>query len=454
MRVAITGATGFIGRAIIAALQRRGDEVIALTRAPSEAHMPSGVSVEQFDVNDSTPNPRALAGADAVVHLSGETVDGRWTPAKKRSIFDSRVAGTRNLVASLAAMDHRPRVLVSASATGYYGNRGDDVLDDYSPPGNDFLAGVCVAWEREAQAAAKIGIRVASVRTPVVFGSGGALTKLIPIFRLGIGGPIGSGRQWMPWIHIDDLADFYCFLIDRQDMTGPIAPVAPDYATNARVMQGLGAALGRPALAAAPGIALKIVLGEFAETLLGGQLILPRRATDSGFTWRQPELEAALRDVVAPNARRKPSAQTFESEQFVKAPIEKVFGFFSEPSNLEKITAPAMRLRTTPASTELRQGVTFDYAFHAWGMNLRCRALIVEWDRDKRFADVQVRGPYLWWRHTHEFDQKNGGVMVRDRLEYALPFAPLSNVMLPAVRRDIENAFTYRRRAIEDIFAV
>jgi uncharacterized protein (TIGR01777 family) len=454
MRVGVTGATGFVGRAVVSALRRRDDHVVALTRDPSAAHLPDGVDVVAFDVNDPNPESKALEGLDAIVHLAGESVDGRWTPAKKRKIFDSRVSGTRKLVASLSSLTRRPRVLVSASAIGYYGNRGDEILDDASPPGSDFLAGVCVAWEREALAASTLGMRVALLRTAMVVGAGGALAKLQPIFRFGAGGPLGSGRQWMPWIHIDDLADMYCFALDRDDLHGSIAGVAPDVATNARFMQALGRAMHRPALAPAPGFALKAVLGEFAETLLGGQLILPNKATDAGFAWRHGQLDAALIAVVAPDSGRTPALQTFRADQFVNAPLEKIFTFFSDAANLAKLTPPAMRLEMIASSSEaMHRGATMEYALKVKGVRLRWRALIVEWKPNVRFVDVQIRGPYLMWRHTHEFEGRDDGVVVRDRVDYALPFAPPSDVMLPAVRRDIESIFSFRRRALEEIFA-
>jgi len=453
MRVGVTGPSGFVAGAVMAALRRRGDSVRALARDPDSSRLPADVEKVRFDVNDPVPNPQALQGLDAIVHLAGESVDGRWTPAKKRAIFDSRVGGTRNLVSSLAALKRRPSVLISASAIGYYGNRGDELLDDESPPGSDFLAGVCVAWEREAQAAAKLGMRVASTRTSMVLGQGGALAKLLPIFRYGAGGPLGNGRQWMPWIHIDDLADLYCFIIDSDGMRGPIVAASPDVATNGRVMHAVGHALARPALLPAPGAALKIVLGEFADTLLGGQLIVPAKAADAGFVWRHPDLEAAVIDAVDPNSRRTPDVHSFASEQFVPASPDTVFAFFSDGRNLARLTPPEMHLRTPSAPVPMRSGATIDYTMRVRGLGVRWRALIVDWRPGVRFTDVQLRGPYQWWRHTHEFERKDSGVVVRDRIDYALPFAPLSNIALPAVRRDIEKAFAYRRRAIEELFA-
>lgn len=454
MRIGVTGATGFVGTAVVSALRLRGADVTVLTRNPSSSKTPADARVRRFDPNETTPNPEPFEGLDAVIHLAGETVDGRWTPAKKRAIFDSRVAGTRNLVASLAACSKRPRALVCASAVGYFGDRGDEKLDETSPPGGDFLAGVCVEWEREAQAAAKLGMRVASVRVSMVLGHGGAVGKLAPIFRLGFGGPLGSGRQWMPWIHLDDLASLFCFVAERDDLSGPVCAVAPDFATNRRFGEALGAALGRPALVPAPGFALKIIVGEFAETLLGGQLIVPAKALDAGFVWKHPALESALMELLDPESGRKPAVQSFAADQFVQAPIARVFAFFSAASNLQRITPPGMDFRmTTSAPIEMRRGAIFDYTVRVRGIRLAWKSLVSEWVPGVRFADVQLRGPYLLWRHTHEFEEVEGGVIVRDRIDYSLPLQPLSNVVLPAVRRDIETLFAFRRRAIEEVFA-
>ncbi len=251
-RVAVTGASGFVGRALVARLRERGDEVIPLSRRP---------------------NANAFDGADALVHLAGEPVSGRWTAQKKAAIRQSRVAGTRALVQALGACARPPSVLVSASASGYYGSRGDESLDEFSIPGQGFLAEVCASWEREAQAARSLGVRVACLRTGIVLGSdGGALPAMLNAFRSGFGGPFGGGAQFFPWIHIDDLVSLYLFAIDRDEVAGAVNAVTPDYATNARFAQALGNALGRPALVPAPRLALQLLLGEFAQTLLDSQL--------------------------------------------------------------------------------------------------------------------------------------------------------------------------------------
>jgi ligand-binding SRPBCC domain-containing protein len=276
---------------------------------------------------------------------------------------------------------------------------------------------------------------------------------LLPIFKLGAGGPLGSGKQWMPWIHLSDLADMFCFALDH-DVSGPMAGVAPDYAQNRRVMQAIGNALGRPSLAPAPGFALKLVVGEFADTLLGGQLIIPTTALDAGFKWKHPSLEQALIDLLSPARPRATGIQTFESEQVVPGSVEAVFAFFSEAGNLARITPPGMGFRIdAEKATASRRGAVIDYALRVHGIGMRWRSMIAQWDPGVGFVDVQLRGPYQLWRHTHAFEKREGGVAVRDLVEWSLPFAPLSAVAQALVRRDLENVFAFRRRKVEEIFA-
>jgi len=427
MRVGVTGASGFIGRALVAALRARGDVPVAFARKAESPSAPPGrsdIETRPFDVNDPDADPRALEGLDAIVNLAGETVDGRWTAAKKRAIYDSRVKGSHNLVAALDRITNRPRVLVSASASGYYGDRKDEVLDDASPPGSDFLARVCVKWEREVRAAEALGMRTVSLRTGIVLGRGGAMAKLRPIFLLGAGGPIGNGRQWMPWIHIDDIVAMYLMALDRPDISGPIVAAAPDYASNARVMAALAGALNRPSFAVAPAFAMRLALGEFAESILGGQLLLPRRAEELGFTWRHPVLEAAMSDAMGAGSSHKATIHLFESEQCIAAPVEEVFGFFSETRNLERLTPPELKWKIRSETSTMRLGTAVDYSLRVHGVPIGWRSLAVEWTPPQGFTDVQVRGPYLWWKHTHRFEREGSGTLVRDRVEYALPLAP------------------------------
>jgi uncharacterized protein (TIGR01777 family) len=289
MKVAVTGAGGLIGGRLVAALIARGDEVIAFSRSADR-----GV---QWDPAAGPAPADALSGADAVVNLAGEPVAQRWTNDAMKAIRTSRVDGTRNLVAGLRSADPRPRVLVSSSAAGYYGDRGADVIDESTARGSDFLAGVCVEWEHAASVAAdELGMRVVCIRTGVVLDAGGgALKTMLPPFKLGVGGPVAGGRQYMAWIALDDLVGLYVAALDSDSWSGPINASAPAPATNAEFSRALGRALHRPAVMPVPGFALRARYGEMASIVTGGQRMVPARALELGYRFRYGDLDAALR---------------------------------------------------------------------------------------------------------------------------------------------------------------
>ncbi len=300
MKVVVTGATGLIGRRLVAALGRRGDAVTVLSRNPQRAHEELGTEAVMWNPGAQPAPVEALAGAGAVVHLAGETVAQRWSARARRAIRESREVGTRNLVAGLrAAGDEAPPVLVSASAVGYYGPRGDERIDESAAPGSDFLAQICVVWEREATAAEQLGLRVATIRTGVVLDRhDGALARMLPPFRLGIGGPVAGGRQYIPWITAADLVALYVAAVDGEDLRGPLNGTAPEPVTNRELSAALGRALHRPAVAPIPGLAMRVLYGEMAQLVTTGQRAIPARALEAGLHFAHPELDAALRAVL------------------------------------------------------------------------------------------------------------------------------------------------------------
>jgi uncharacterized protein len=300
MRVTLTGATGLIGTRVAKALTSRGDEVTVLSRSPDRAGASLGVAAEAWSPTDGPAPASALAGRDGVVHLAGEPIDQRWTDESRRRILASRELGTRNLVAGLRAADPRPATLVSASAVGFYGDRGDERLTEEAPAGEGFTAQVCEAWEREADPAAELGVRVVRVRTGVVLSpSGGALAKMLPPFRLGVGGPVGGGRQYLPWIHVDDIVALYLAALDDARYDGPVNGSAPEPATNHDFSKALGRALHRPAVAPVPAFAMKLLFGDMAEIVLAGQRAVPAKALALGHAFRHAELDEALRSALS-----------------------------------------------------------------------------------------------------------------------------------------------------------
>ncbi|MEA2348397.1 MAG: uncharacterized protein QOG62_2184 [Thermoleophilaceae bacterium] len=297
MRIVVTGATGTIGPALVKELEARGDEVVALVRDPAKGRRLLGVESVAWTHPKLEVAPReAIEGADAVVNLLGEPVAQRWTEEAKHEIHSSRVLGTRNLVEGIALADRRPKVLVSGSATGWYGARGDEKVDETTPAARDYLAQVTVDWEHEARRAEDLGLRVVLTRTGVVLSpDGGALAKMLPPFKLGVGGPVAGGKQYMPWIHVDDVVGAILFSIDNDEASGPINLSAPTPVTNAEFSKALGRVLKRPAFAPVPAFAIKALYGEMSEIVTTGARAVPRRLEELGYTFRQPELEAALR---------------------------------------------------------------------------------------------------------------------------------------------------------------
>ena len=302
MRITITGATGRIGAGLVEALLKRGDEVTVLSRNPERARETLGARVEAV-AWDPTAGPApaaALSGRDAVVHLAGEDVGQRWSKVVKQRIRESREIGTRNLVEGLRQADPRPATLVSASATGYYGPRGDEPVDESAQPGDDFLSQVVVAWEAEAAKAADLGIRVVRLRTGIVLDKeGGALKQMLPPFKAGVGGPVAGGKQYLPWIHRADVIAIYLAAIDGgEDWSGPINVSAPRPVTNKEFSKVLGKTLHRPAVAPVPKPAIKLLFGEMSTIVTTGVNAVPRRLQDLGYGFRHPELDGALADTL------------------------------------------------------------------------------------------------------------------------------------------------------------
>jgi hypothetical protein len=302
MKVAVTGATGLVGTRLVARLLERGDSVVALSRDATRASERRGAQAVTWDAVGGPPPAGALDGVDGVINLAGAPVAQRWSPAAKERIRESRVAGTANLVAGLeAAGASGPVVLVSTSAAGYYGDRGETVLDESAAPGDDFLASVCVGWESSASAARDRGMRVAIVRIGVVLdGAGGALAKMLPPFRLGVGGPVAGGRQYVPWIALDDVVGVFLAALDGGSAwSGAFNACAPGAVTNAELSKALGRALHRPAVMPVPALAIRALYGDMAAIVTASARMVPARALELGYEFRYLDLDRALEAALA-----------------------------------------------------------------------------------------------------------------------------------------------------------
>lgn len=301
-RIVVAGGSGLIGRALAAELAAAGHEVVVLSRSAAGTEAAPEARTLLWDGRTLGPWSAAVDGAEAVVNLAGAGIaDQRWTEARKRLLGTSRLDATAALVAAIRAASRPPRVLLQASAVGFYGSRGDELLDERASPGSGFLPELSVAWERASDDVARRGVRRVLLRTGIVLArEGGALPKMALPFRLGVGGPLGSGRQWLPWIHLADELAAIRFLLDAASAEGPYNLVAPAPATNEAFSRTLARTLGRPSFCRVPGFALRLAVGEMAGMLLGGQRLQPRRLLEAGYRFRFPELEGALANLLAP----------------------------------------------------------------------------------------------------------------------------------------------------------
>jgi uncharacterized protein (TIGR01777 family) len=301
MKVLVTGASGLIGTRLCRALLERGDEVVGLSRNPSKTRLSHpGVAWHAWEPTLERPPAEAFDGVDGVVNLVGERIDQRWTDEAKTKIMETRRAATHNLVGTIAGLPARPRVLVSQSGVGHYGDRGDEIVDETAGPGDSFDAQVTVEWERAAREVETAGVRLAIVRTGQVLDAGGGmLGELLPPFKLGVGGPLAGGSQYVAWIHADDEVGILLWALDDDQVSGVVNAAAPNPVTNKEFSKALGRALGRPAVAPIPGFVLDLKFGkEFGAVLRGGQRVVPKRTQELGYEFEHPDLDEALEDLL------------------------------------------------------------------------------------------------------------------------------------------------------------
>jgi uncharacterized protein (TIGR01777 family) len=466
MNVLVTGGTGFIGSALLEALERRGHGLCVLTRDPAanRARLPGSARILEWKPLAGPPPEEALEGIDAVVNLAGEPVNGRWTGAKKRAIRDSRVLGTRHLVDGIesdgALGTGRPSTLVSISASGFYSDRGDEELTEESVAGSGFLSSVCQQWEQEASRAESLGVTVARVRLGFVLGrDGGAYPRLARLFRFGLGGPLGPGRQWWSWIHLEDAIGLLVHVMEH-GLGGTFNGSAPEPVRQREFAVTLAKVLGRPAFLPTPAFALEQVLGGFSAELLDSRRVLPARAEDAGYRFLFPNLELALRELAGTTLIRidRHPDGTFHltTELVVGRGIEEVFEFFSDAHNLEVITPPELRLRVLgPRPLDMGVGTRIPYRFRLRGIPARWESEITEWEPPRRFVDIQRRGPFRHWVHTHEFFPHDQGTVARDHVHYSVPGGSVLggrvlNELL--VSEDLRRLFLYRHAQLSRIF--
>lgn len=469
MKIFLSGATGFLGRALVLALRNEGHTVVAWVRDPERARDSLGAEAELLPMQSGDANlPSVLAECDAVVNLAGEPILSRWTAARRAALRSSRVDLTARLVRALGAAPRKPRVLLSGSAVGFYGDGGEVWFSETSPRGQDFLGELCADWEAAARAAEPLGLRVVLLRTGVVLGlDGGALPTMLPPFRFGVGGRVGSGRQYMPWVHVEDWVRAVLFALRDERARGPLNLVAPGAVTNREYTVALARALGRPALFPLPGFVLKLIFGGAASLLLASQRVRPARLAELGFEFRFATIEAALGDLLVERAlvfapadaserahassylaARKP-VHRLSAVTELDVPLAETFRFFSAPENLALLTPRAMGFRIRQRSGPPAVDATIDYSIRVGPFPLSWRTRFETWEVERRFVDVQERGPYRAWWHEHRFEAAGNRTTMHDRVLYALPLGPLGKLVHRLVVKDqLGDIFAQRALAI------
>jgi hypothetical protein len=455
MHILMTGATGLIGRALGKALVARGDTLTCLVRDTDAARrrMPFPATCIAWDHTRPVP-AEAMREVDAVVNLAGEPVaDTRWSGSKKALILDSRVQGTRRLVE--AVLEHGPRVgaFVHGSASGFHGDRGSERLDASSTKGTGFLADVVAAWEAQLQPLAKRrpDLRVPVVRTGIVLArQGGALAEMLPMFQLSVAGRLGDGRQWMSWIHLDDIVGLFVHALDTAP-SGILEGVAPRPATNREFTAALCRSLGVIQNLPAPPLVIRALFGERAGIVLGSTRIEPVATRASGYSFRFDTLDSALDDLLAP---LRGGVRQRIWEQWLPHPAEAIWPFFGDANNLEEITPPFLNFRVLRTSTPVvGAGTRFDYTLRLNGVPFGWQTLIESWDPPRRFVDTQAKGPYALWHHAHDFVPFAGGTLMRDTVRYRLPAGWVGALAGGCkVDSDVTRIFDYRARRIDERF--
>lgn len=453
-RVLITGATGLVGVEVSKALIAEGYDLVILGRRKEmEFRQSFTLPCEYYVWSDSslTLPPKEALSVDCAINLMGEPIaKGRWTKSQMVRIWDSRIPATQNLVTALN--QHAPQLsaFISASAIGYYGNRGNEILSESTGPADDFMARLCVEWE---EASKKIQSRSIQIRIGLVMShQGGALTKMVPLFENNLGATLSQGRHWISWIHIDDLVKIILFGLKNENVKGPINAVSPYPVTNAEFTEELACAVKTKALLRAPSFALKLAIGKMAEVVLSSQKVEPSVLLRLGFAFEFPKIADALQNLY--DWKRSKHDRLFQADQWVPRSRDFVFKFFADEKNLEKLTPSFLGFHVLGKTTEqITEGTEIEYKLKIHGVSTRWIAKITSWRFGNEFRDIQIVGPYKVWEHTHLFYDFAGGTFIVDKVVYQLPLAKIGgNILGPLIARDIARIFEFRKVKIIEYF--
>lgn len=458
MKILITGATGLVGQELGIELVRQGHQLIVISREASraKAHLPFPCEVIEGDLSKSVIRDSRFDGLDAVYHLMGESVAGaRWSANQKEKILQSRVLSTQNLIQSLSSASLAKNFsFISASAIGYYGDRGDEFLTEDSAAGSGFLSEVCQKWESAAFAAQDLSVksRVITMRLGVVLSArGGALEKMRLPFELKAGTPLGHGRQGMSWIHLQDVVGLAIFVLQNERVQGAVNFVSPGCVSNLKFSEQLAESLKTHLLpVGVPAVVMKAALGEMSEVVLASQFVRSNKC--QGYQFRYPTLAAALHECCDYFLNAE---QVFFARQYFALEPAELFTFFAEAKNLEKITPEFLNFKIESMSTpEIQLGTKIIYQLKVHGVPVKWKTQIQEWTPPVQFVDNQESGPYRKWHHTHTFEKLGEGTLMSDVVRYQLPLKTLGQLAAGwFVRGDVEKIFAYRRSACSRLLA-
>lgn len=453
MKILITGGTGLLGTALIEMLLAEGHEIIVLSRRSPAELEPSPYRVVNWPPT-APEDINALQSCDAAINLAGESISGgRWTAEKKHKIRRSRVEFTQELLAILRGSTNL-KTFISSSAIGFYGDRKSELLTEESPVGEGFLASVCREWEAAANKVKRPGVRVALLRTGVVLDRrGGFLKELEPVFQNGLGGPVGSGDQFLSWIHIKDWCQAVLHCLNNPNIYGPVNLVAPEPVTNRTFAIVFNELFHRTTLVPTPAFALRLALGEMSALALDSQNVQPQKLLQQQFQFQFTSLREALWDIYDYENQKRQVHNYYYMSTWLPAPPRYVFEFFTDTKNLEKISPPESHVHVEKKSTsEIIQGTLIDIRIKAHGVPLKLRTHIEKWDPPNQFID-QTEGLFAYWRHSHRFLLLAQGTLVVDEVHYRPPLGPIGRLLgSKFIQNDLDKIFRYRRKVLREIF--
>lgn len=450
--ILLTGGSGFIGKELGIKLVQLGYKINLVCRDPEKVRNRLPYPCSLFAWEDGFRVPTGAAkGCHAVIHLAGEPImESSWSEQQKQELTRSRTDSAKGLLDSLKASGAKPEVIVSASAIGYYGDRGDEELDESALPGEGFASELCEKWEQVFQEHSPS--RTVQLRIGIVLGqSGGALEKIVPLYYKGLGGQLGNGKQYISWIHKSDMVGLIIHALHSPDLKGPVNATAPTPVPYKEFHNALNAAIGSHGNLPAPALALKTILGERSRVLLASQRVIPKKALESAYKFQFESVVEALMDILHSSVQL--GAQQMVVKQWIPASIDKVWDFFSDAKNLERITPAWLNFSIVelPEST-IREGSLISYQLKLHGVPIRWKTKIANWTPKSKFIDTQIKGPYTLWHHTHMFEPLADGVLMTDHVEFKVPMGWLGSLLAGGlVESDVKKIFSYRSQAIANI---